>query len=336
METILVTEKEYAKAGETFQAEALFNIQPAPAEEEALAARVLELRARAVVIGVEPYNGRLYRALRETGSGRGALIARFGVGHDGVDKAQARANGIIVCNTPGVLDVSVAEHTLWLMGSLARQIHRLAARVRAGDFGPLPGHELCGKRLGILGLGRIGRKVTRMARFGFEMEVWAADTQSVHELEAREGLPIGDIQKSCGLAFYTPDAHQVLRECDFVSIHLPAMPSTRHFLDARRIALMKATAMLINTARGAVLDEAALYDALAAGRLGGAALDVFEHEPYRPIAPGKDLRALPNVLLTPHVASNTAEANQRMAAACLENARNFFGGNAAQLTQVGC
>jgi len=336
METLLVTEKEYAKGGATFQAEARFNIQPAPAEEEALAARVLQSRARAVVIGVEPYTGRLYRALRETGSGRGALIARFGVGHDGVDKAQARANDILVCNTPGALDVSVAEHALWLMGSLARQIPHLAARVRAGQFGAGPGHELCGKRLGILGWGRIGRKVARMAHFGFEMEVWAAGTQSVQELEAREGLCMSAIQKNWGLAVYTRDADQVLRECDYASVHLPATPSTRHFIDARRMALMKATAVLINTARGAVLDEAALYDALLAGRLGGAALDVFEHEPYRPIVPDKDLRTLPNVLLTPHVASNTAEANQRMAAACLENARKFFEGNAAGLTQVGC
>ena len=334
METILVTEKEYAKAEQVFRSAAKFAIRAAPAEEGALSATVLQSRARTVIIGVEPYTGPLYRALKETGNGRGSLIARFGVGHDGVDKVQARENGVIVCNTPGVLDVSVAEHAMWLMGSFARRISQLEARMRAGEFGGGIGGELCGKRLGILGLGRIGRKVARMAHLGFGMEVWAADKQSVQELEAQEGRGLDDIRRDYGLELYTGDVDQLIRECDYVSVHLPAMPSTRHFINAYRIALMKPTAVLVNTARGTVLDEAALYDALAAGKLGGAALDVFEEEPYRPAAADKDLRTLSNVVLTPHIGSNTREANQRMGAACLANVSHFFDGNASKLTSV--
>src|SRR6185369_6808421 len=116
--------------------------------------------------------------------------------------------------------------------------------------------------------------------------------------------------------------------------HLPAIPATRHFMNASRLALMKPSSALINTARGWVLDEVALYDALVAKRIAGAALDVFEHEPYRPVAADKDLRTLPNVVLTPHIGSNTREANNRMAAMCLANIGHFFNGRLDRVTQV--
>jgi lactate dehydrogenase-like 2-hydroxyacid dehydrogenase len=115
---------------------------------------------------------------------------------------------------------------------------------------------------------------------------------------------------------------------------LPANAGTQRFINAARLAWLKPAAMLINTARGAVLDEEALHDALAAGRLAGAALDVFENEPYRPVRPDKDLRQLDNVVLTPHIGSNTREANQRMAEACLANVRAFFAGRLDRLTRV--
>lgn len=333
-ETVLVTEKEYGKAEQVFRNATGTTTRPAPADEAGLSAAVLQWRARAVIIGVERYTGPLYRALREVSEGRKSLLARFGVGHDGVDKAQARHHGVMVCNTPGVLDISVAEHAVWLMGNVARRISHLEARLRAGEFASEVGGELCGKRLGILGFGRIGRKLAKMAHFGFGMNVWAADKWSAQELEAQEERSLVDIRKDYGLELYTPNTGQLLRECDYVSVHLPAMASTRHFINAARLALMKPTAVLINTARGSVLDEAALYDALAAGKIAGAALDVFENEPYQPVAPDKDLRTLSNMVLTPHVGSNTREANQRMAKASLENVRNFFAGNAAQMTRV--
>jgi lactate dehydrogenase-like 2-hydroxyacid dehydrogenase len=334
LETIIVTEKEYRKAEEVFRKSSPHRSIPASENEAALSAAVLKEGARAVIIGIERYTGSLYRALAVTGDGRGSVIARFGVGHDGVDTALARQNGSVVCNTPGALDLSVAEHAMWLMGCLARRVSQSEAHFRAGNFGSETGSELNGKRLGILGFGRIGRRVASMAHFGLGMSVWAANSTSVGTLEQLEKRNLAQIQKAYGIELYTNKIEQLMAECDYVSVHLPAIPATRNFINGSRLTLMKRTASLINTARGWVLDEAALYDALAAKRIAGAALDVFEHEPYRPVAPDKDLRKLSNVVLTPHIGSNTREANQRMAEACLVNIGQFFAGRLDQLTQV--
>jgi lactate dehydrogenase-like 2-hydroxyacid dehydrogenase len=301
-------------------------IEPAPPEQLALAAAVRARGCRAVIVGTAPYGGPLCEALAAGAAGHGAIIARFGVGHDAIDKAQARRNGVLVVNTPGVLDVGVAEHTLWLLGSLIRHISRLDARFHAGQFAPESGGEVRGKLLVVLGFGAIGRRVAAMAHFGFGMEVLACGAASPAELERREEMPLAEILSRHGAARYTADLRAALAEADVLSIHLPATPQTRRLLDAERLELIKAGALLVNTSRGAVLDEAALYDALAGGRLGGAALDVFEYEPYGPIVPEKDLRTLPNVVLTPHVASNTRQSNERMARVCVENLTEFFAG----------
>jgi phosphoglycerate dehydrogenase-like enzyme len=276
----------------------------------------------------------LYDALHTVAGSAEALLHRFGVGHDGVDKRLARNNGVLVCNTPGALDESVAEHVFWLMGCLARRVARSEHDFRNGNFRGETGRELSGKRLGVLGFGRIGRRVAAMARFGFGMTVWAAASADVEKLERSEKRPLAEIQKMYGLEFYTNDASRLLRECDYVSLHLPANSNTRHFIGASRLAQMKPSGALINTARGWVVDEAALFDVLAAGQIAGAALDVFEHEPYRPVDPAKDLRTLPNVVLTPHIGSNTVEANTRMAEMCLANLHHFFQGRFDRLTRV--
>jgi lactate dehydrogenase-like 2-hydroxyacid dehydrogenase len=311
-----------------------FRIRSAPLDEEELAAAVREHHARAVILGTAQYVGPLYRALAEAAEGHGALIARFGVGHDGVDKALARKHGVIVCNTPGALDISVAEHAFWLMGTLARQVCRLAARFRDGQFAAETGAELCGKRLGILGFGRIGGRVAAMAHAGLGMRVLAAGVLTVAQLERREGRAFPDIQAAYGLEGYTTRVEDVLTACDVLSIHLPALPTTWRFVNADRLALMQPVALLVNTARGSVLDEDALYDALAGGRLAGAALDVFENEPYRPVTDGKDLRTLPSVVLTPHIGSDTWEANRRIAEICLANITRFFAGEFERLDRV--
>ncbi len=318
--TILVTEPEYGKAEAVFREARDVCCEPAPSEESALAARVADRGARAVIVGVTSYRGPLYEVLGKHGGG---LIARFGVGHDSIDKSLARQNGIVVTNTPGVLDESVAEQTIWLMGCLARRIAGLDARVRAGEFAGQAGIELQGKTLCVLGLGSIGRRVAAMACFGFGMEVVACGRRAAADRIAE-----------CGIARYTNCAEDALRQCDILSVHLRSDASTRHFIDASRLEWLKPGALLINTARGAVLDEAALFDALAGGRLAGAALDVFEREPYQPAHPEKDLRALDNVLLTPHIGSNTHEANARMARAAIENARRFLAGEFERMTPV--
>ena len=320
METILVTELEFSKAAEVFRCVKDMCCKPAPADEVALAEAVALSGARAVIVGVAPYRGPLYEAL---GKKSGAIIARFGVGHDSIDKTLARLRDIVVTNTPGALDTSVAEHTMWLMGCLARKIVRQETRLRAGEFACEVGVELRGKTLGILGFGGIGRCVASMAHLGFGMKVIACSRHAPAEPPARFGVE-----------HFTTSVEELFRASDFVSVHLPVNADTQRFVNATRLAWLKPGAMLINTARGAVLDEEALYDALASSRLAGAALDVFVCEPYVPLHPDKDLRTLDNVVLTPHTGSNTREANRRMAESALENVRCFFSGRLDGLTRV--
>ena len=320
METVLVTELEYRKAEGVFREAKDLRCEPAPVDEAALAEAVVSRGARAVIVGVAPYRGPLYEALGRAG---GAIIARFGVGHDSVNKPLARQHGIVVTNTPGVLDTSVAEHTMWLTGCLARKIVRIETRLRAGEFAGEVGMELRGRTLGILGFGGIGRSVASIAHFGFGMKVIACSRNAPGEPPARSGIER-----------FTTDVEDLFRASDIISVHLPANANTQRFVNAARLAWLKPGAMLVNTARGAVLDEEALYDALAGGRLAGAALDVFEREPYAPAHPDKDFRKLENVVLTPHVGSNTREANRRMAESALENVRRFLAGNLDRLAHV--
>ena len=331
---VLTTEAEFQKGGSLFVAASNFDIQPVSAVEEELATAVLENDCRAVILGVDPYRGPLYESLRKTGNGRGAIIARFGVGHDGIDKDFIQRHGILLANTPGVLNQSVAEHAIWLAGSVARRVASSNARVKAGGFESVSGDELAGATLGIIGFGGIGRFIAHIAHFGFGMRVLATDCRTVEQLEAVEGKSLQEIEASYGLDIYTSDSELVLRKADVVSINLPATEDTRRFMNANRIAMMKPTAILVNTARGWVLDEDDLYDALANQRIAGAGLDVFENEPYHPATPAKDLRTLSNIVMTPHVGSNTRQSNDRMARACLKNITNFFAGRLDELTLV--
>jgi lactate dehydrogenase-like 2-hydroxyacid dehydrogenase len=334
-EIVLVAENVYGKGEWVFRACSDLEIRPAPAGEEELASLVVEHGVRAVVLGVHRYVGPLYEALAKVGGGRGALMARFGVGHDGIDKALAKSRHIFVTNTPGVLDASVAEHTFWLMGSLTRNLPSLDAGIRAGRFTSQAGCELFGKRLAVMGLGPIGRQVAKIAHFGFGMRVSAAARRTAAEIEQQEGRPAREYFAAVGVEHYTTNPDELLAEADVVSLHVAASPATHHFIGAERLARMKPEAMLVNTSRGSLIDEAALYDALAAGRLAGAALDVFEVEPYQPVRPDKDLRSLTNVVLTPHVGSNTLAANRRMAESCVANLSHFFAGEWEKLNRVG-
>lgn len=333
-ERVLVTQKEFAKAEQVFSSQQDFDVRCAPTEERSLADAVLAEKCRAVILGVESYSGPLYEALARTGQKSGAIIARFGVGTDGIDKKLIRKHNIILTNTPGVLDISVAEHTIWLMGCLARNVAALDAQVKAGQFAPSTGRELHGRTLGIIGFGAIGRRVAAMAHFGFQMKVLAADSRPVEELARQEGKTIEQIKSTYGVTTYTQDVNAVLREADVISVHLPANSQTSKFFNAQRFSTMKRGAFFVNTARGLVVDEGVLYDVLAEAHLAGAALDVFANEPYKPVTAGKDLRKLTNVLLTPHVASNTVESNERMAKICLKNIDCFFSHNLDELTRA--
>jgi phosphoglycerate dehydrogenase-like enzyme len=209
-----------------------------------------------------------------------------------------------------VLDQSVAEHTLLLLLAAARRFPQAAAAAAdQGGWTTGAGQELAGNTLAVIGCGPIGCSVARIAAFGFGMRVIGC---------TRPGRG-DDLPSGCGFASVCSDFAEAVHEAAFVSLHIPAVPGTVRYLNAERIAMLAPGAWLINTARGSVVDETALYHALAAGRIAGAALDVFDREPYQPAGPAGDLRRLPNVIVTPHIASNTVQANRRMADRALRN-----------------
>jgi len=310
-EIIFVSEISYRKGQAAFEelsASSGFHFVPVVEQEEALALKIRVEGVRGFIADIHPYQGALYDALPS-----GGIIARFGVGHDSVNKEMATARGIWVANTPGVLDNAVAEYAVWLLGSLARRVAFLHASTVAGQWQPRPGIEVAGRTLAIVGFGRIGQMFCRKAALGLGMRVIGCDLEAPEKFAARLGRPLADLQQEIGFAEYTDDRARALAEADFVSLHVASVPATRHLANAAFFAAMKPGACIINTARGAILDETALYDALASGHLGAAALDVFECEPYSPQDPAKDLRSLDHCLMTPHVGSNTAESNRAMA-----------------------
>jgi lactate dehydrogenase-like 2-hydroxyacid dehydrogenase len=332
---VLVPEGVHARGKRVFGHEHELDVQVVGDDEQALAEAVRRFGCRAAVVGGRPYLGPLYEALGEAGGSDGAVLARFGVGHDGIDKPLCRQHGILVTNTPGTLDVSVAEFTIALMLSVLRRIVRVAAPGRPGaGVAPSEGVELRGRTLGLIGFGGIARRVAAAASFGLGMRVLAAGRRSADQLRQDESVPLAHLCARFGLEEYTDDADSVLARADVVSLHVPATPETDGLMGAGRLERMKQAAVLINTARGSVVDESALFDALASGRLGGAGLDVSAVEPYEPARIDKDLRTLDNVVLTPHVASDTVEANDRMAAASLENVRCFFAGAIDRMSRV--
>ena len=221
------------------------------------------------------------------------IIARVGVGLDNIDEEAAKAKNIRVINAVEGAMNAVAELVLGLMLSLARQTARGDRAIRNGQWlkKELKGTELRGKYLGIIGLGNIGKRLGRLAR-ALNMNIIGYDVIPIDE----------EFSKEVGLL--KADLNTLLQSSDFISIHVPLLDSTYHLLDAQKMSTMKKTAKIINTSRGGVVDEDALYDALKNGTLGGAALDVFEKEP----AIGNKLAELDNVILTPHIGAQTKEA----------------------------
>ncbi len=247
---------------------------------------------------------------------RAMILANFGVGFNHIDVSAAQARGLVVTNTPDVLTDDTADEAIMLMLMVARRAGEGERHVRTGAWtGWRPTHmlgtRLSGKVLGLIGMGRIGRAVAKRAHHGFAMRVMFHDpypppAEVVTELGAERQRSVED----------------VLREADFVSIHSPATPDTRHLINAARLALMRPTAFLINTARGDIVDEAALVTALERGQIAGAALDVYEQEPR--VTPG--LLKLDNVVLLPHLGSATQETRVAMGMRALDNLKAFFAG----------
>ena len=247
-------------------------------------------------------------------SDRLRLVANYGAGVDHIDVATARQRGVLVANTPGVLTDDTADMTLALMLAVIRRLPEGTARMQAGDWAgwapdALLGGRLRGRVLGILGMGRIGQAVARRAR-AFGMEVHYHNRRRLHP-----GLEEG--------ATYHDGLDRMIGRIDVLSVNCPHTPATFHLLNARRLRLMKPSAVVVNTSRGEVVDENALTRMLRAGELAGAGLDVFERG--RGVNPR--LRALPNVVLTPHMGSATVEARREMGERVILNLRTFADGH---------
>lgn len=228
------------------------------------------------------------------------VLSRLGVGYDNIDVAAATERGIVVCYAPDAPTISTAEHALALLFAVVKDIPVADARVRTGrwhaTFWTRKGLELRGKTLGLVGVGRIGAQVaTAMKAVG--MRVVAFDPY----LPAARAVELG--------VDLAPSLEALLGQSDVVSLHVPVTPETRGLIDAQRLAQMKRGAFLVNSARGALIDEAALVDALRSGHLAGAGLDVFRQEP---IQPDHALLALDNVVLTDHIASLTWDGHYRI------------------------
>jgi (S)-sulfolactate dehydrogenase len=239
------------------------------------------------------------------GAGKLACVGRLGVGLDNIDTEACAARGIAVYPATGANDLSVAEYVVTCVMMLLRRAYGATAEVAAGGWPreALIGREMAGKVLGLVGFGSIGRETARRAA-ALGMEVVA------HDPFVDADDPAWDLARPLTL-------NEVLAQADAVSLHVPLIPGTRHMIGPSRIALMKPGAVLVNAARGGVLDEAALVAGLRAGRLSGAALDVFATEPLTAAA-GARFAGLDNLILTPHIAGLTEESNTRVSAMIAE------------------
>ncbi|MDH5640275.1 MAG: D-glycerate dehydrogenase [Nitrospira sp.] len=248
------------------------------------------------------------------------ILANYAVGHNNIDIAAARARGIIVTNTPDVLTDATADLTWALLLAVSRRVIEGDQWIREGTWSgwaptQLLGSDISGKTLGIIGMGRIGQAVARRAQ-GFRMRVLYAGSRTV---------PV-----PAGCEWHRLSFEEVARQSDFLSLHVPLTPSTGHLIGTPELSLMKPTAFLINTSRGAVIDESALVSALTSGTIAGAGLDVYEQEP----AIHAGLAGLHNVVLLPHLGSATLETRIRMGNICLDNIAAVLSGKPA-LNPVG-
>jgi glyoxylate reductase len=268
---------------------------PGPAFEELADVEVGPLSARndveALIVANEAVEAEPFPSLR--------LVANFGVGYDRIGVEELQRRGVAVTNTPGVLDAATADLTWALILAARRRVVEGDMRVRAGEWtgswaDGLLAEELTGSRLGIVGLGRIGQAVAQRAK-GFELQVLSVRRRNTGK-----------------------ELDELLAESDIVTIHAPLTPETRGLLDARRLALLKDGACLVNTARGEIVDEDALVAELVAGRI-RAGLDVFTHEPNVP----EPLLSLPNVVLTPHLGSGTRQTREAMTRIVVDNILAF-------------
>jgi D-3-phosphoglycerate dehydrogenase len=281
----------------SFADELVFNTKGKPLTEDELIAALKGCDG--CIAGLDPFSRNVIESADAL-----KVISRYGTGIDNVDVAAAGEKGIIVCRTPGVNSQAVAELAITMMLCLARQVPMLDRKTREGHWVRSVGVELHKKTLGILGLGAVGRRTARIAA-GFSMNVLACD-------------PNMDTGYAKDSGIQTVDFDMLLRESDFLSLHLPLKPDTRHIISAEAMRRMKKGAIIINTARGGLIDEAAACELIKSGHLDGLGLDVYEEEPPQ----NSPLFGLENVVFTPHTAAHTTEATAGMASMSVENLIN--------------
>jgi D-3-phosphoglycerate dehydrogenase len=298
MTKILITPRSFRESGEAplrFLREKGFEIVENSTGKTLDEAQMCALCAdiEGLVVGIDPVTRKVLESAPKL-----RAISKYGAGLDNVDLVAAAERGVQVRAAVGTNARSVAELAIGLMFAMARHLVPAGATTKAGGWGRTRGVELQGRTLGILGLGSIGREVAKMAH-GLGMQVLAYDpvVEPTAPFLVEHGIQLAD-------------RAEVIRGADFLTLHLPLLDSTRSMMDAVTLATMKPTAVLINTSRGELVDEAALLDALTNRRLGGAASDVFSKEPP---AADHPLLKLDNFLLTPHIGAYTLEANRRMA-----------------------
>ncbi len=283
-----------------------------PPSHEELIQRVADVDALLTML-TDPIDAAVLNAGR-----RLRIVAQMAVGYDNIDVAAATERGILVTNTPGVLTEATADLTFALLLAAARRVVEGDRLTRTGGWKSwhpsfLLGQEVHGATLGIVGFGQIGQAVARRAR-GFEMRILYHSRTRRPEVEAELGAEYAELAR-------------LLRESDFVSLHVPLTPETRRMIGERELALMKPTAVLVNAARGAVVDQRALYVALKERRIAAAGLDVAETEP---IPPDEPLLALDNVVITPHVGSAGVATRRKMAEMAVESVLQALRGELPQ------
>jgi len=308
---ILVTAQAFSVTGRDLQArlEALgCSVQHAlrwgPLSKEELCSQAAQ--ADAIIAATDPYSANVFSKLPNL-----KLIARCGIGTDSVDLQAATQHGVIVTNVPDAMTDAVADYCFGLLLSSARHIHIGFECMRSNGWNEFPGIELRDKQLGLVGFGRIGQAVARRA-FGFGLRVAACDP-AYETLLASNQLTESQKQLASLVSWIPFDT--LLHSSDFISIHAPNTPENHHLFSTSNLQKMQPHAILINTARGALIDHQALEIALKQKWIGGAAIDVYEQEPLPPDHP---LRSTPNLLLTPHNAFNSFEASIRMSQGCFD------------------
>ena len=240
------------------------------------------------------------------------IVARWGVGYDAIDVDGATEHGVWITTTPGTNEHSVADATMTMILAIARDVVEHVETTRAGKWDRLVGVELLDQTIGVIGFGRIGRQVAIRAT-AFGMRVLAYDPVLSDQAIRDGGAEPATLE-------------EVLRQADWVTLHAPSMPETHDLIDARTLAMCKKSAYIINTARGDLVNEDDLAEALRSGTVAGAALDVFKTEPIKSDNP---LRSLPNVLPFPHIAGITKQSSERMSAMCVDNILAVLAGHAA-------